>query len=74
MISLFFLQKVVLLKSWGTDSKYVLLLSLYIFFSSLSSVLMKEIVPLKNWCGTVVGQSEVALSSYKRGGGGMRRC
>ena len=42
---------------------------LYIF-SSLSSVLMKEIVPLKNWCGTVVCQSEVALSSYNRGGRG----
>ena len=45
---------------------------LYIF-SSLSSVLMKEIVPLKNWCGTVVCQSEVALSSYNRGGGGMQQ-
>ena len=53
----------------GTDSQCVLLLSLYIFFSSLSSFLMKETVPLKNWGGTVVGQSEVALSSYKRGKG-----
>ena len=45
------------------------LLSSSNFFSSQSSVLIKEIVLLKSWGRAVVVQSEVALSCYKGGTG-----